>query len=448
MIENKVDYIQSHINRDFCLKIRNAGIAQMVAAIMYLFVHVNAPSQSWIINFAIFNIIIATLLRTFHLNNFLENNKFDQKSLKIVDSILIFTSLNWSVLATTMILNNQKINNELIITLVLLVNFNIGSILTLASRFKTIVIYNLFILFPIIFFSIRESYLSNDRNILWLMGYCALNLIYILRQSKLITKEMSIKFSNEYELINSLNEIEKSKKNLEDETMKTFHASRLSSLGEMAGGIAHEINNPLTIIQATSKSLLSHDLNLSDEEAKNKIRKIHFASERIAKIVRGMKNVASKNDNQEHETIPVSLIIDISLSLFEERLKNEHVKIIIENPRDPVVFCNQLQISQILINLFSNALDEVSKQTQDKFIKILIEDFDEKICIKVINSGELLCEEIINKIFEPFFTTKQIGKGTGLGLSISKTLAQNNHGELSYAPHEGNICFKLSLDKK
>ena len=250
MIENKVDYIQSHINRDFCLKIRNAGIAQMVAAIMYLFVHVNAPSQSWIINFAIFNIIIATLLRTFHLNNFLENNKFDQKSLKIVDSILIFTSLNWSVLATTMILNNQKINNELIITLVLLVNFNIGSILTLASRFKTIVIYNLFILFPIIFFSIRESYLSNDRNILWLMGYCALNLIYILRQSKLITKEMSIKFSNEYELINSLNEIEKSKKNLEDETMKTFHASRLSSLGEMAGGIAHEINNPLGFVKS------------------------------------------------------------------------------------------------------------------------------------------------------------------------------------------------------
>jgi C4-dicarboxylate-specific signal transduction histidine kinase len=302
-------------------------------------------------------------------------------------------------------------------------------------------------LFPIAFFAIKEAYITGDKNILWLISYCAINLIYISRQSKLITLEMTNKFSNEYDLIKSLKEIESSKKNLEEETMKTFHASRLSSLGEMAGGIAHEINNPLTIIQATSKSILGHEAEHLDEGIKNKISKIHFASERIAKIVRGMKNVVSKNDTQEHEFVKMSLIIDISMSLFEERLKNDLINVSIQNPNDPIAFCNQLQISQILINLISNSLDELSEQKNDKFLTILVEDNDTNIYLRVINSGRLINEEIANKIFEPFFTTKQIGKGTGLGLSISKTLAQNNRGDLHYENFQNNICFKLTLNK-
>jgi signal transduction histidine kinase len=447
MIQNKTEYIQSQINRDFCLKSRNAGIAQMVAAVIFTFVHINASSQDKLINIAIINIVVVTLLRMHYLKNYLKSDSFEQRFLKKIDFILIFTALNWAILATTMIQTNSEINHELIITLVLIVNLNIGSILSLSHRYKTLLIYNLFMLFPIAFFAIKEAYITGDKNILWLISYCAINLIYISRQSKLITLEMTNKFSNEYDLIKSLKEIESSKKNLEEETMKTFHASRLSSLGEMAGGIAHEINNPLTIIQATSKSILGHEAEHLDEGIKNKISKIHFASERIAKIVRGMKNVVSKNDTQEHEFVKMSLIIDISMSLFEERLKNDLINVSIQNPNDPIAFCNQLQISQILINLISNSLDELSEQKNDKFLTILVEDNDTNIYLRVINSGRLINEEIANKIFEPFFTTKQIGKGTGLGLSISKTLAQNNRGDLHYENFQNNICFKLTLNK-
>jgi two-component system NtrC family sensor kinase len=160
-----------------------------------------------------------------------------------------------------------------------------------------------------------------------------------------------------------------------------------------------------------------------------------------------MKIISSKNDQIEHERVKVSKIIELSLGLFEERFKNENIIFELENVTDPTIMCNSLQISQILINLISNALDALQKYEGEHKLAIKItEDFlYHSVDIRVINSGLLLSPSIATKIFEPFFTTKSLGNGTGLGLSISQTLAHGNGGTLTYEDYLGHVCFKLNL---
>ena len=245
----------------------------------------------------------------------------------------------------------------------------------------------------------------------------------------------------------SLEEVALSKKNLEEESIKTFHASRLSSLGEMAGGVAHEINNPLTIIQGMSKSIMNHSELTIDEDIRAKLVKINNASDRIAKIVKGMKIISSKNDQIIHEVIKVNKVLEISLGLFEERFKSENIDFKLEGLDNPSILCNPLQISQIIINLITNALDAIEKEGQNYLrVKVTEDRRNRTVDIRIINSGPLIESEVSAKIFEPFYSTKSLGKGTGLGLSISQTLAHSNSGELSYEPYEGKVCFKIHMN--
>jgi signal transduction histidine kinase len=443
-MDNKKTYIQFQESRDYAIKAKNSGYAQFMSAIFFYFLHDKNSNSTIYIALSVVSIIIIIAIRTRIINDFLEKNQNNIKAVEQIDVTSYISGFCWTVIGISTINSFSILSVEILILFVLLIAFSLGSILSLSHRKLTLIIFNFFALLPLLYYSVLEFERSREYTILWLVGFSIINFFYILKQSKSISDELRLKFSNEFELMKSLKEIELSKKNLEEESIKTFHASRLSSLGEMAGGVAHEINNPLTIILGQSKSLLMHD-NDFNELVRNKVLKINQAGDRIAKIVKGMKIVASKNDGCELEDISVSKILELSISLFEERIKTENIIFSIENFDDPIIHCNSLQVSQIVINLISNALDEVSKQTSDRFLKIQIlrnNNFSE---IAILNSGPLLEQKIVDKIFEPFYTTKQLGKGTGLGLSISKTLATNNNGQLLYEPMNGHICFKLII---
>jgi C4-dicarboxylate-specific signal transduction histidine kinase len=224
----------------------------------------------------------------------------------------------------------------------------------------------------------------------------------------------------------------------------------MASLGEMAGGIAHEINNPLSIIlgyaskisRQLSKPIPEIDSLISD------IEKIKETTKRISKIINGLKTFSRSGENDMFLDVSVKTIIEDSLGLCQEKFKLFGVDIILEEIPDLFFECRATQISQILVNLFNNAFDAISVLST-KWIRIeIIELTDHRLQIAVTDSGGGISEANVAKIMQPFFTTKEVGKGTGLGLSISLGIAQDHGGILKIDSSSKNTRFVLELPLK
>lgn len=445
----KEQFIKEQIDIDYVRKSKNSSLAFILVAILFLFLDKLEDNFKVQIICLSLSVIAFNLLRFLNWKQYFAGHKSIKDAVLINSMTVIVNSSIWCALGIISTLSYGDNNFQILVIFIILIAFSAGAIVTVSHKLIIFNTLNYLILLPQALYSILQFTHSGDPGKLWLLGYTVINLFYNLSQGKVIQDELHSRFSTEYELKKSLEEIALSKKNLEEESIKTFHASRLSSLGEMAGGVAHEINNPLTIIQGMVKSILVHnDETALDEQVKSKLTKINAASERIAKIVKGMKIISSKNDQIEHEIVKVSKVLEISIDLYEEKFKNETIRFKLENTNDPDIKCNPLQISQILINLVSNAIDALQKLDEDKYltIKITKDPVTHSVDIRVINSGPVLENAVSAKIFEPFFSTKSLGKGTGLGLSISSTLAHSNHGNLSYEVYEGQVCFKLHIE--
>lgn len=443
----KEEYIKEQVNIDYIYKSKNSAITFILVTILYLFLNKLEDIFRTQIFFLSLAVIVCNLFRFINFKQYFAHKKYLLDAVTINSITIITNACLWCTLGIMATLTYEINSYKILVVFIILITFNAGAIVTASHRLVIFTLLNSLVCFPQIFYSIYQFNKSNDSSILWLLVYTAINLFYNFRQGKVTQDELYLRFSNEYDLKKSLEEIELSKKNLEEESIKTFHASRLSSLGQMAGGVAHEINNPLTIIQGMAKSILVHDNLITDENTRNKLLKITSACDRIAKIVKGMKIISSKNDQIEHEIVKVSKVLEISIDLYEEKFKNENIQFRLENPDDPEILCNPLQVSQILINLVSNALDALLKNEGERFLTILItKNKNKSVDVRVINSGPLLENGVSAKIFEPFFSTKSMGEGTGLGLSISSTLAHSNHGDLSYENYKGQVCFKLHIE--
>lgn len=231
--------------------------------------------------------------------------------------------------------------------------------------------------------------------------------------------------------------------------MKLTQSSKLSALGEMAGGIAHEINNPLSIIRGYV-DLIQKGIQRGNGNAEifsSHIEKIGKTVERISKIVNGMRRFS--RDSSKDSRIPYSLnqLIDDTLDISQERIKNHGIFLNIEKFRDnPSVECKPIEMSQVLLNLLGNSIHAVQLHKQP-WIKIVCSETNEFYEIRMIDSGEGLNKSIQRKLFQPFFTTKDIGVGTGLGLSISKAIVEDHHGKLFYDTSSKNTCFVIQFRK-
>lgn len=240
---------------------------------------------------------------------------------------------------------------------------------------------------------------------------------------------------------------------LEKQRIIAMNASRLASLGEMSGGIAHEVNNPLAIIQGFASQLKrkSQMGKLQPEDVERMSDIIHKTTERIAKIVRGLRNFAREGSNDPFSPRPVQSLIDDCVGLCGERFKNHQVELRIPKV-DPnlIVECRAVEIGQILINLLNNSFDAVKTTEQaEKWIALEVESNEERLKISVLDNGPGISLELRDRVMQPFFTTKEIGKGTGLGLSISKGIIDKHAGEFYIDPdYIDGACFVVELPLK
>ena len=236
-----------------------------------------------------------------------------------------------------------------------------------------------------------------------------------------------------------------SKDKLDEQIKSSLQSAKLSSLGQMAGGIAHEINNPLTIIMATASRM--RRLKTTDENEKllnDSIDKINSTVERIAKIIKGLRNFS--RDSYNDPTLPTSLkkMIDETLVLCAEAFRHNSIEITVLPFEDIIIEAREVQIEQVFLNLLNNAYDAII-DCPEKWIKIKVVVEKTQVKIFFIDSGARIKQSVAEMMLEPFFTTKEIGKGTGLGLSISKGIVEAHNGQLYYDKYYANTCFVVEL---
>jgi PAS domain S-box-containing protein len=249
-----------------------------------------------------------------------------------------------------------------------------------------------------------------------------------------------------FSVVEDVTDLQKKESELIAARAELIAASKMATLGQMAGGIAHEINNPLAIIRGKTDIVLAmtKNGNLHKEKIAADLEVISRTCDRIVKIVSGLRTFARASDNDPFEIVSVTKIVEDINALCAEKLKNGNV-ILRTDLRDKVdLECRSAEILQILINLINNSCDAVAGLDQ-RWVSLKVFETNGRLKFNVMDSGTGIDDKILNHLMEPFFTTKGVGKGTGLGLSISRGIAELHGGTLTYDSNCANTCFVLEI---
>ena len=243
---------------------------------------------------------------------------------------------------------------------------------------------------------------------------------------------------------NDITEELKIKASLDIERTKSFRNAKLASLGEMSAGIAHEINNPLTII--TSSANLLEKLKDNPDKFFAKIEMIKKASHRISRIVKGLKKFSRSDLSSQHKNYILQNIISESFIITEAKAKEYTISIFFETTQPLEINCDEIEVEQVIVNLISNSIDAI-KNLSERWIRISVSEDSHSVILQIRDSGSGIPKEVRDKLFDPFFTTKNMGEGTGLGLSITKGILDEHDASIIVLENDPNTCFEIRFPK-
>jgi len=234
-------------------------------------------------------------------------------------------------------------------------------------------------------------------------------------------------------------------------TQRLATSAKFAALGEMAGGIAHEINTPLAIIQGLADELLdmAEDGGFDRGDVLRLNDEITTTVERVSKIISGLRAFARDGRKDEPDRVTLEALASETLALCRENLEVLGIPLELSGSAGGVlVSCRSTQIVQILLNLLNNARDAVAGTPSPRIeLRMDRSDDDDEAQLSVIDSGPGIPPQLRERIMEPFFTSKPVGEGTGIGLSIAKGLAEDNGGTLTLDVEHPNTCFVLRLPR-
>jgi len=232
--------------------------------------------------------------------------------------------------------------------------------------------------------------------------------------------------------------------------VKALAQSKLATLGQVAAGLAHEINQPLTYI-STMNQVILESINLNDldvDRAAERLTESHKQIERITKIVQHLRTFG-RADETEKSPVDLRTILDDTLLLLGERLRLNNILLELHAEEGlSRVIGSSSQLEQICINFFQNSIDALSGDTSEKKITIRIRKSldDSSVIIEFSDNGPGISPEHLDRVFEPFFTTKVVGQGTGLGLSIVYGIVQDHGGTITCRSEQGvETTFVVTL---
>jgi signal transduction histidine kinase len=277
----------------------------------------------------------------------------------------------------------------------------------------------------------------------WLANFKSDQILSLTFNTMMIFIFLFTKNKSEEEVLHSQELIRKQQESL-------FKEARMAELGKVAGGIAHEINNPITIIKANAQRVEKR-LNTGDFDVTKltyQIGKIVDTCDRISKIVEGLRNYSRDGSQDPIEDVPLKPLFEDIKEIFKESFKQNEIDVeVIIGTDDLAVNGRHSQIYQVLVNLINNAVDAIKNQSDKRITVSCKRSFPDKVLIEVIDSGKGIAKEVEEKVFLPFFTTKPIGVGTGLGLSISYGIIKDLGGRLYFDRSFGDSRFVIELSE-
>ena len=226
--------------------------------------------------------------------------------------------------------------------------------------------------------------------------------------------------------------------------------ARLSSLGEVAGNMGHEINNQLAVIEGWADQLARAESNpkrATPEFVAKAGGKILAHIQRLHHLTSAIRNFVRKNNEAEYGYHDIRDIVKDAVDIARPKAKknNVAVKSFFEG-KEFSVRCMGVEISQVILNLLSNAVDAVCEQ-EKPWIQVRVIEKKSEFEISVTDSGDGIDPAIVQKMMSPYFTTKAPGKGTGIGLSISKNIIKSHSGRLEYDSQFKYTRFIITLPK-
>ena len=214
------------------------------------------------------------------------------------------------------------------------------------------------------------------------------------------------------------------------QNQKLMDTNKSSSLGMFSIFMAHEINNALTIIEGYTTCAMNElsKKDVSSTVVSNLLGSIQGTTNRIGKIVNGIKIYSRNGKRDPFEKISVKLIMEETMAICKERCEVENIDFQIVLPSEELfIECHNSEIIQVIINLINNSIDAVGPMSK-KWIKAEVKILNEQVEFSITDCGPGVPEDIADKLMQPFFTTKERGKGTGLGLYISKSIIEFHSG--------------------
>jgi len=236
-----------------------------------------------------------------------------------------------------------------------------------------------------------------------------------------------------------ITEKKNAEKQKEEMNKKLLHSTKLAAVGELAAGVAHEVNNPLSIIMGNleiMKSKIHADQGIANSVSKH-LATITTAIERIKSVIQGMKGL-SRSESSASQIWDANEIIRENFNLINIIYEKEGIHLMMNYSKEKAyIQCSKDQIQQVLLNLINNSKDALKDKKYHRNITINCKVIGKKVILAISDNGSGIPEHARSKIFQSFYTTKPAGVGTGLGLSICQTII-NNHG--------GSIDFESTLN--
>ena len=268
-----------------------------------------------------------------------------------------------------------------------------------------------------------------------------------ITQHYLVNFKYDERESNLILILKDVSELKNQEEFIKLQELTITRNSKLASLGEIAAGISHEINNPLAVIIGNAE-MLEEWIVEPNEQTRKALNNIARMGKRITNIIKLMKNLSREDQNNQIEMIEMSSFMEDMKCLINISVKNSCIEMTLDiaSFKDECIMGSSTQLSQVIINMINNAVQAIENE-DEKWIKLQLVKEPDFLTLEISNSGTKIPKHVREKIFQPFFTTKDPGKGTGLGLSISKTIIEGFQGTLDLDDKSENTTFIIKIPK-